>query len=172
MRFVFFLLVSGIIPSSLRGQTDASDSSTSQPRRRQNAWVSGGVGVGTGGIGAVASVWYSYNHLVVGAHKTYAAPFIGRDVRDTGWLIGVRDLAKRRIVLAAAGPAKFEGLRHRGDNDPSTVVPAVENGVAVAAEAVFTFGTRGVGTDLFAGRSKNRSIAGATFSIQLGWLGN
>jgi len=162
------LFVGAQFPSSLPGQPDSG--ATTHAGRRNNVWVSGGIGVGTGGFGAIGSVWYSYNHVVIGAHKTVASPIMGRDVHDTAWLIGVRNLAKGRIMLIAAGPARVGGLHHRGDNDPSTVVPANEAGIAVAAEALLPYGTRGIGTDLFAARSKNRSILGATVSFQLGWL--
>jgi hypothetical protein len=134
--------------------------------------VSGGIGVGTGGIGMVGSVWYTNNKLVVGAHKTVASEFWGRDVHDTALLLGLRDLAKRGLVLIAAGPARVGGLRHRGGDNLVNPVPSTEQGVAIAAEGVFTYRTRGFGTDLFAAWSKNRTLTGATFSIQVGLLGN
>ena len=163
--WVFFAL-------PLSGQARSPDTSAPRVERRQNAWVSGGIGVGTGGLGVIGSAWYSNNHLVVGARKTLASEFYGRDVHDTAWLLGVRNLAERSLFLIVAGPAKVGGLHHRHENDPSFFVPAIERGMAVSAEYVFTFRTRGIGSDLFAAWSKNRSMAGLTFSIQVGWLGN
>jgi hypothetical protein len=150
-------------------QTSSPDTSTSGAGR-QNIWVSGGVGVGTGGIGVIGSAWYTYSRLVVGGHKTIAGPFWGRDVHDNALLLGVRNLARRNVMLIAVGPARVGGLHHRFENDPSRFVPAIENGVAASAEWVRTFGSTGIGADLFAARSTNRTITGATFSVQLGWF--
>ena len=156
----------------LNGQTGSPDTSAHSAGRRHNAWVSGGVGIATAGMALIGSVWYSNNHLVVGARKTNASPLFGRHVHDTAWLLGVRDLVKGSLILVAAGPAKVGGLHHRFENDPAAFVPSVETGIAVSAEGVFTFKDRGFGTDVFAAKSKNRGMLGATFSVQLGWFGN
>ncbi len=158
------------IPMS--AQTTAPDTATSHVARRHNAWASGGVGIGSLGIGMVGSLWYSNNHIVIGARKALVNDFpIGRDVHDTAYLLGLRNIVRGSLMLIAVGPAQVGGLHHRYESDPSRFVPAREAGVAAAAEWVRTYGTRGLGVDFFAARSANRSMAAATFSIEVGWFG-
>src|SRR5258707_5166629 len=87
-RIALLLLLSGTLPLSLRAQVDSTNSSRGQvdstrssrvrvdstnsakvdADRRQNFWLSAGIGVGARGVAAAGGAWYSNNQLVVGAH--------------------------------------------------------------------------------------------------------
>jgi hypothetical protein len=167
---------------ALSGQTDSSDSPTALASRRQNFWVSGGIGVGTGGlaesqggwrgVAEIASAWYSNNNLVVGARIADASGWFGPDIHDAALLLGVRNLAPRGLALIAAGPARLGGWRSNGEQSGTRTVLPTEIGMALSAEAAFTSPLFGIGIDFFAARGKNTSIVGATLSLQLGWLGS
>jgi len=171
-RILALLVICGFVPLALSGQTDSSDSPTALASRRQNVWVSGGVGVGTGGLAEIASGWYSNNNLVVGARTADASGWFGPDVHDTALLLGVRNLAPRGLALIAAGPARLGGWHNNGEQSGTRTVLSTEIGMALSAEAAFLSPLFGIGIDFFAARGKNTSIVGATLSLQLDWLGS
>ena len=181
-RILALLVICGLVPLALSGQTASSDSPTVLPSRRQNFWVSGGIGVGTGGLAesrgdwrglaGIASAWYSNNNLVVGARMAVASGWFGPDVHDTALLLGVRNLAPRGLALIAAGPARLGGWHNNGEQSGMRTVLPTEIGMAVSAEAAFTSQHFGIGTDFFVARSRNTSIVGAAVSLQLGWFGS
>lgn len=181
-RILAVLVICGFVPSALRGQTDSSDSPKALAARRQNFWVSGGVGVGTGGfaesqgnwqgLAGIASAWYSNNNLVIGARVAGASGWFGPDVHDAALLLGVRNLAPRGLALIAAGPARLGGWHNNGEQSGMRTVLPAEIGIALSAEAAFTSQHLGIGTDFFVARGSNTSIVGATVSLQLGWFGS
>jgi len=166
------LALSGILPMPLRAQVDSAASSNVVPVRRQNAWISAGIGVGMGGVAGMGSAWYGNNDLVVGAHAAEVAELWGNEVHDVALLVGVRNLSRHGLALIAVGPARLGGKMYVGDPYIPRTVAKNEIGVAMSAEATFTFRLVGIGLDAFAARSSNRLVEGVTLSIQVGWFGN
>jgi hypothetical protein len=170
-RIALLLLLSGIVPQSVRAQVDSIDSSKVEPARRQNAWVSAGIGIGAGGMAFAGSGWYSSNHLVAGVHAADVASLWGPEVHDAALLFGVRNLRHDGLFMIAAGPARLGGKMYAGNlYVPRTVAP-YEVGIAVSAEAIVNFPIVGIGFDGFVARSGNRLVEGVTLSFQVGWLG-
>jgi hypothetical protein len=149
-------------------------------QRRQNAWVSAGIGAGMGGVAGMASGWYSNNRLVVGAHVAGVADW-DQDVHDGALLLGVRNLSPNSLIMVAAGPARLGGRMYvggpytpRGAGVPYIIRTVARNeiGMAVSAEAILNLSLVGFGLDAFVARSENRLLEGVTLSLQVGWLGN
>ena len=169
------ILCCAVLPLSARDQTDQHDSSRTRSTRQQNAWLSGGVGIGTAGIAGptgTVSGWYSNNSLLVGAHVVDVIGWSGPEVHDTALLVGLCDLRRHTLFLIAAGPAKLGGRGYRYENGVTTTIPASEIGAALHVEANVHIEVIGIGVDFFAARSNNRSLKGATLSLQLGWFGS
>jgi hypothetical protein len=164
-RAGLLLALSGFLPVLLCAQVD------SIPLRRQNAWVSAGIGAGMGGVAGMASGWYSNNHLVVGAHKAVVAN-LDADVHDGALLLGVRNLRENSLLMIAAGPARLRGDLDAGGGYIPRTVARNETGMAVAAEATINFPLFGIGFDAFVARSENRLVEGVVLSLQVGWYGN
>jgi hypothetical protein len=171
-RAALLLLLSGTLPLSLRAQVDSTGSSNLKPARRQNAWVSAGIGVGIGGVALMGSGWYSDNDLVFGAHVAEVAALWGPEVHDAALLIGVRSVSPHGLALIAVGPARLGGKMYVGDPYIPRTVATNEIGVAASAEAIINFPLVGIGLDAFAARSSNRLVEGVILSLQHGWLGN
>jgi hypothetical protein len=166
------LVLSGIIPVTLCAQVDSTASSTVIPVRRQNAWVSAGIGAGMGGVAVMGSGWYGNNDLVVGAHVAEVSELWGPEVHDVALLLGFRNVGRQGLALIAVGPARLGGKLYVGDPYIPRTVARNEIGMAIAAEAIFTFRLVGIGLDAFAARSSNRLLEGVILSFQVGWLGN
>ena len=172
---VLSILCCAVFPLSVQGQTGQHDSSRTRSTRQQNAWLSGGVGIGTAGIAGptgTVSGWYSNNSLLVGAHVVDVVGWSGPEVHDTALLVGLCDLRRHTLFLIAAGPAKLGGRGYRYENGVTTTIPASEIGAALHVEANVHIEVIGIGVDFFAARSNNRSLKGATLSLQLGWFGS
>jgi hypothetical protein len=172
-RTVLLLVLSGTFAIPLRAQVDSTASSTVTPVRRQNAWASGGIGVGMGGAAIVDSGWYSDNNLVVGVHAAQVAELWGSaEVHDAALMVGVRNLDRHGLIMFAVGPARLGGKMYVGDPYIPRTVASNEFGMAVSAEAIINFNLVGIGFDAFAARSSNRLVEGVTLSLQVGWFGN
>jgi hypothetical protein len=171
-RAGLLLVLGGILPLSLCGQVDSTASSTVTPVRRQNAWVSAGIGVGMGGVAVIGSGWYANNDVVYGAHVADVAALWGPEVHDAALLIGFRNVSRHGLALIAVGPARLGGKMYVGNLFIPRTVATNEIGMAMAAEAIMNFDLVGVGLDAFAARSSNRLVEGVTLSLQVGWLGN
>ncbi len=142
------------------------------PVRRQNAWVSAGIGVGSGGLAVMGSGWYGNNDLVFGAHVAEVSALWGPEVHDAALLFGFRNLSRHGLALIAVGPARLGGKMLVGDPYIPRTVARNEIGMAMAAEAILTLPLVGIGLDAFAARSSNRLVEGVILSFQVGWLGN
>jgi hypothetical protein len=91
-RVGLLVVLSGIIPLPLCAQVDSTASSKVEPLRRENVWVSAGIGVGMGGLAAAASGWYANNDVVYGAHVGDVSALWGPEVHDAALLVGFRNV--------------------------------------------------------------------------------
>ena len=190
-RIALLLLLSGMLPLSLRAQVDSTNlpraqvDSTRSSRvhvdstnsakvdadRRQNFWLSAGIGVGVHGIAGAAGAWYSNNHLVVGAHGADVATW-GPEVHDIALLVGLRNLNPHSMIMVAAGPAVLGGKLYVGNLYVPRTVAKHEVGFALSVLTMVNFSVVGIGLDGFVARSGNRLVEGVTLSLQAGGLGN
>jgi hypothetical protein len=172
-RLTMVALLGGLSASQLPAQT-VTDSASGRARR-QNAWVSLGMGASQLGSGGSVSGWYSSNRLVLGAQLAGGSEpvFADKDVAAASLQVGVRSMGRHGMALVAVGPARLWGTHvepgggffgHRVD-DPS------ELGAAAAAEATIHAGWIGIGLGLFAASAAHQRLTGATVSLQLGNLG-
>ena len=186
------LLLSGTLPLSLRAQVDSTlslraqvdsigpsrvhvDSTNSakvEVDRRQNFWLSAGIGAGLGGVAVTGGTWYSNNHLVVGAHGAEVSDLWGPEVHDFALLVGARNLNPNTMLMIAAGPAILGGKFYVGNRYLPRTVATYEVGFAVSALATVNISVVGIGFNAFVAQSENRLVEGVTLSIQAGWLGN
>jgi len=191
LRQSVLLLLCGILPLSLRAQVDSANSSPAQvdsarssrvhvdstnsakvdADRRQNFWLSAGIGVGVHGVAGAAGAWYSNNHLVVGAHGADVATW-GPEVHDIALLVGLRNLNPHSMILVAAGPAVLGGKLYVGNLYVPRTVAKHEVGFALSALTMVNFSVVGIGLDGFVAQSGNRLVEGVTISLQAGGLGN
>lgn len=191
-RIALLLLLSGTVPLSLRAQVDSSNSSRAQvdstkssrvnvdstnsakveADRRQNYWLSAGVGGGLHGLAAAGGAWYSNNQLVVGAHGAEVASWWGPEVHDVALLFGLRNLNPHSMLMVAAGPAVLGGQLYVGNLYVPRTVAKYEVGFALSALATVNLSEVGIGFNAFLAQSENRLVEGVTLSIQAGWLGN
>ena len=180
-RAAFLLLLSGALPISLPAQVDSTrstrvDSANSvkvDADRRQNFWLSAGIGPGLRGVAVSGGAWYSNNQLVVGAHGAdVTALWDGPDVHDVALLVGVRNLNPNNMIMIAAGPAVLGGQLFVGNLYVPRIAKTYEAGVALSAQARINFSVVGIGLDGFVAQSGNRLVEGVTLSLQAGWLGN
>ena len=164
----------GASAAPLIGQTN-TDSATATPRR-QNAWVSLGLGVSQLGEGATISGWYGNNKLVLGAQLAGGSEGIlsSRDVQAISVQVGVRAMGRRGTALIAIGPARMDGWH----NEPggtffghSVRDNNGEFGVAASAEALVHMRYAGLGVGLFAAGSGHEHLTGATVTLHLGSIG-
>jgi len=168
--FLFGLSVRSAAQVAVAAQSDSSRA-WMRTDRRQNAWLSGGLGVGNRGLGAVLTGWYSNNNLVVGGRAAETIEYFGTEIHDGALLIGARNLEDHRLALVAVGPARLGGDYNQAGYYDTRHVPKNEIGLAVAAEVAVFAPIVGIGLDFFAAVSSNRTLLGTTLSIQLGWLG-
>jgi hypothetical protein len=124
-----------------------------------------------GGVAVMGSGWYGNNDLVFGAHVAEVSALWGPEVHDAALLVGFRNVSRHGLALIAVGPAGLGGKMYVGDPYISRTVAKNEIGMALAAEAIFTFRLVGIGVDAFAARSSNRLVEGVILSLQVGWLG-
>jgi hypothetical protein len=181
-RTALLLLLSGTLPLSLRAQVDSTGSSrvyvdsTNSAKveadRRQNFWLSAGIGPGLHGVAAAGGAWYSNDHLVVGAHAAEVTALWGPEVHDVALLFGLRNLNPHSMILVAAGPAILGGKLYVGNLYVPREVANYEVGIALSAEARVNFSEVGIGLDGFVAQSGNRLVEGVALSLQAGWLGN
>jgi hypothetical protein len=191
-RTALVLLLGGTLPLSLRAQVDSSNSSrahvdstnssrvhvdsTNSARveadRRQNFWLSAGIGGGFDGVAVTGGAWYSNNHLVVGAHAAEVSDLWGPEVHDVALLLGARNLNRNTILMVAAGPAILGGKLYVGNLYVPRTVANYEVGFALSALAAVNFSEVGIGFNGFVAQSGNRLVEGVTLSLQAGWLGN
>jgi hypothetical protein len=164
------LVISGILPLPVCAQLDSTASSNT-PVRRQNAWVSAGIGVGIGGLAAAASGWYANNDVVYGVHVAHVSALWGPEVHEAALLVGFRNVSPHGLALIAVGPARLGGKMYVGDPYIPRTVATNEIGVAMSVEAIINLSLVGIGLDAFAARSSNRLVEGVTLSLQLGWFG-
>ncbi|MGZ3374905.1 MAG: hypothetical protein ACXU9Z_16560 [Gemmatimonadaceae bacterium] len=176
------LILSASLPLSLRAQVDSTgpslvhvDSTNSakvEADRRQNFWLSAGIGAGLHGLAVTGGAWYSNNHLVVGAHAAEVTALWGPEVHDFALLLGVRNLKPNSMLMIAAGPAVLGGKLYVGNLYQPRTVANYEAGFAASALATVNFSEVGIGFNGFVAQSGNRLVEGVTLSIQAGWLGN
>jgi hypothetical protein len=176
------LLLGGTLPLSLRAQVDSTRSSRVHvdtansakvgADRRQNFWLSAGIGAGLRGLAVTGSGWYSNNHLVVGAQAAQVTQLWGPEVHDVALLVGLRNLNPHSMILIAAGPAVLGGKLYVGNLYVPREVAKYEAGIALSAQARVNFSEVGIGLDGFVAESANRLVEGVTLSFQAGWLGN
>jgi hypothetical protein len=191
-RTALLLLLSGTLPLSLRAQVDSANSSRAQvdssksssgqvdstnsakvdADRRQNFWLSAGIGAGFDGVALTGGAWYSNNHLVVGAHGAEVSDLWGPEVHDVALLLGARNLKPNSMIMFAAGPAVLGGKLYVGNLYVPRTVANYEVGFALSALATVNFSEVGIGFNGFVAQSGNRLVEGVTLSIQAGWLGN
>jgi len=165
------LVLSGILSIPLCAQVDSTASSTVIPVRRQNVWVSAGIGVGKGGVAVIGSGWYGNNDIVYGAHVAEVSALWSPEVHDAELLIGFRNVSRHGLPLIAVGPARLGGKMYVGDPYIPRKAATNEIGMALSAEAIINFSLVGIGFDAFAARSSNRLVEGVIFSLQVGWFG-
>jgi hypothetical protein len=166
-RTALLLLLGGTLPLSLRAQVDSTN-----PSRRQDFWLSAGIGGGLGGVAVTGGTWYSNNHLVVGAHGAMVSDLWGPEVHDVALLVGARNLNPNTMLMIAAGPAVLGGKFYVGNRYLPRTVATYEVGFAVSALATVNVSVVGIGFNAFVAQSGNRLVEGVTLSIQAGWLGN
>jgi hypothetical protein len=191
-RTALLLVLSGTLPLSARAQVDSTNSSGAQvdsmksfrvhvdstnsakveADRRQNFWLSAGIGAGLHGVAVTGSGWYSNNHLVVGSQAAQVAQLWGPEVHDFALLFGLRNLNPNSMILVAAGPAVLGGKLYVGNLYVPRTVKTYEAGIALSAQARVNFSELGIGLDGFVAQSGNRLVEGVTLSLQAGWLGN
>jgi len=141
--------------------------------RRQNFWLSAGIGPGLHGVAVAGAAWYSNNNLVVGAHGAQVtALWDGPEVHDVALLFGVRNLNPNSMIMVTAGPAVLGGKLYVGNPYVAKTVANYEVGIALSAQARLNFSVLGIGLDGFVAQSGNRLLEGVTLSLQAGWLGN
>jgi hypothetical protein len=191
-RAALLLLLLGTLPVTLRAQVDSANSSPAQVDstrssrvhvdsthlakvdvdRRQNFWLSAGIGAGLHGAAATGGAWYSNNHLVVGAHGAEVSALWGPEVHDVALLFGLRNLKPNTMLMIAAGPAILGGKLYVGNLYVPRTVANYETGFTLSAQARVDFSVVGIGLDGFVAQSGNRLVEGVTLSLQAGWLGN
>jgi hypothetical protein len=179
---VLLMLLCGTLPLSLRAQVDSTRSSRVHADsaksakvdadRRQNFWLSAGIGPGLHGVAVAGGAWYSNNHLVVGAHGAEVSELWGPEVHDVALLFGLRNLNPNSMIMVAAGPAVLGGKLYVGNLYAPRTVPNYEAGITLSAQARVNFSVVGIGLDGFVAQSGNRLVEGITLSLQAGWLGN
>ena len=176
-------MLSGTLPLSIRAQVDSprssrvhvdsANSARVEADRRQNFWLSAGVGPGLHGVAGAAGAWYSNNNLVVGAHGAQVtALWYGPEVHDVSLLVGLRNLNPNTMLMVAVGPAILGGKLYVGNLYVPREVAKYEAGIALSAQARVNFSVIGIGLDGFVTQSANRLVEGVTLSLQAGWLGN
>jgi hypothetical protein len=192
-RIALLLVLGGTLPLALRAQVDSANSSPAQvdstrssrvhvdstnqvkveSDRRNNFWLSAGIGPGLHGVAVAGGAWYSNNNLVVGAHGAQVtALWYGPEVHDVSLLVGLRNLNPNTMFMVAVGPAILGGKLYVGDLYVPRTVPNYEVGIALNAQARVNFSVIGIGFDGFVAQSGNRLVEGLTLSLQAGWLGN
>jgi hypothetical protein len=157
---------------SSRVRVDSTNSPRVEADRRQNYWLSAGIGGGLHGLAATGGAWYSNNHLVVGAHGAEVASWWGPEVHDVALLFGLRNLNPHSMILVAAGPAVLGGKLYVGNLYVPRTVANYEVGFALSALTMVNFSEVGIGFDAFVAQSGNRLVEGVALSLQAGWLGN
>ena len=192
LRRVALLLILSGSPLSLRAQVDSTNSSRAgvdstessrahldstnsakvEPGRRQDFWLSAGIGGGFGGVAVTGGTWYSNDHLVVGGHGAMVSDLWGPEVHDVALLVGARNLNPNTMLMIAAGPAVLGGKFYVGNRYLPRTVATYEAGFAVSALATVNISVVGIGFNAFLAQSENRLVEGVTLSIQAGWLGN
>ena len=139
------------------------------------AWVTAGLGGGTGGIAGVLGLDVLKRHHLIslrGVAVSSGGMFeAGDEYWDAALLYGRAVRGRRSVVAASAGLA-IVGGKHRGGllGAPSTSLPT-SIGLPVAARAAWhPWSFLGFGIYGFANVNKEQSFAGAAFAIELGRL--
>jgi hypothetical protein len=161
-----------LFPVWLRAQETPQDSSIVYSGRRQNAWLSVGLGKGRNEtVAGQVGGWYANNHLVVGISGAAIGGWWDAPTSMTTLLVGGRRIADHGYLLIAGGPARLTGRNNRTWRESSTSVPGGEIVPALWSEAVMFLPYVGIGADWFWAQSRNRLVSGVTVSVQLGYLG-
>src|SRR5256714_106447 len=172
-RFMMAAFLCGFSASQLIAQTGA-DSAGARPRR-QNAWLSAGLGATQLGAGESISSWYSNNRLVLGLQGADGSEGVisSREIYAVSFQVGMRSMGRRGMAFVAIGPARLGGWHNEpgGNFFGHTVDDPPEVGAAASAEATIHAGWIGIGLGLFAAGAAHHSLTGATVSLQLGNLG-
>src|SRR5437868_14441776 len=108
-RFMMAAFLCGFSASQLIAQTVVD--SASGRARRQNAWLSAGLGATQLGAGASISGWYSNNKLVLGLQGAAGqdAVISSREIHAVSFQVGIRSMGRRGMALIAVGPARVGG---------------------------------------------------------------
>src|SRR5256714_3598495 len=161
-RFMMAAILCGFSASQVVAQTGA-DSASGHPRR-QNAWLSAGLGVTQLGAGESISGWYSNNRLVLGVQGADGTEGVisTREIHAVSFQVGIRSMGRRGMALIAVGPAKLGGWHNEpgGNFFGHTVDDPPEVGAAASAEATIHVGWIGIGLGLFAAGGGRPSPSG------------
>jgi hypothetical protein len=137
----------------------------------QHGWVSGALGVGTVGLGAALSLWYTRRRLALGvqANADEGFPF-GEQRESWAFLVGTSgDWGHDRLV-GALGPASLH-TSACGD-DSGCRQGASYFALGFAGEALVHAPVIGIGIDTFGAIAPKRlSHIAVGLSVQFGWLG-
>src|SRR5256885_5251915 len=108
-RFMMAAFLCGSSASQLIAQTDV-DPASGHPRR-QNAWLSAGLGATQLGAGASISGWYSNNRLVLRLQGADGSEGVisSREIYAVSFQVGIRSMGRRGMALIAVGPARLGG---------------------------------------------------------------
>ena len=170
-----FMIALCVCASQVSGQTDSTDKTLLTTPRRENFWVSAGLGFGPGDMDMAATLngWYGNNNLVVGANLAGNAQLFGDEVHHLAILVGGRTTGDHGMALFAIGPAVLGGYRQDGGflGPVNRYDDKNEVGLASAIELSAHLPYIGIGVDLFASHSAHRSLQGITLSLQVGSLG-
>ena len=172
-RFMMAAFLCGFSASQLIAQTDVD--SASGRARRQNAWLSAGLGATQLGAGESIGGWYSNNRLVLGVQGADGQEGVisTREIYAVSFQVGTRSMGRRGMAFVAIGPARLGGWHNEpgGSFFGHMVDDRPEVGAAASAEATIHAGWIGIGLGLFAAGAAHHSLTGATVSLQLGNLG-
>jgi hypothetical protein len=173
-RLLTLFVVACITATSLRAQDSAPDTSGLAAPPQQNAWVSLGLGNGGAthmeGIAGIASGWYAYGPLVVGARYSEGGPFFGPSTHERAALVGLRARTRHTFALASVGGGTMGGWRSNGEQSGTRTTFPDETSIAFGAEAGVAFYVIGIGVDVFGAKSHRTSYSGIALSVQLGYL--
>jgi hypothetical protein len=166
MRALAIVVTLAVSAAAPRAAAQAVGDSSSD----QHAWVSGALGVGSVGIAADLSVWYTRRALALGVQSDADDQLFGEQLESLMFLVGASgDWGHDRLV-GAVGPASLHSSLC-GD-DTGCQQGATHLALGFAGEALVHAPVIGIGIDTFGAIGPRRtSHIAVGLSVQLGWLG-